>query len=108
MKRSPLWGLGLMGGSLGLALRKRGGWRVAALARREETLRVARRCGAIHEGSTDPADVLPGRTWWFSVRRWIKLFRWQKPIGGFLSRDALLMDVGSVKGPMVRELEKLF
>lgn len=108
MKHVAIVGMGLMGGSLGLALRKRGGWRVAALARREETLRVARRCGAVHEGSVDPADVLPAADVVIFCSPVDKIVPLAKTYRRFFKRDALLMDVGSVKGPVVRALEKMF
>lgn len=108
MKRVAIVGIGLMGGSLGLALRKRGGWRVGGLARREETVRAARACGAIHEGSTDPAQVLPGSDVVVFCSPADKIVPLAKAYRRFLSPHALLMDVGSVKGPIVKELEKLF
>lgn len=108
MKRAAIVGIGLMGGSLGLALHKRGGWRVAGLARREETLRAARRKGAIHAGSTDPADVLPGADVAVFCSPVDKIVPLAKAYRRFFKHDALLMDVGSVKGPVVRALEKSF
>lgn len=108
MKQVAIVGIGLMGGSLGLALRKRGGWRVAGLARREATLRVARRRGALHEGSTDPADVLPGADVVIFCSPVDKIVPLAKVYRRFFKHDALLMDVGSVKGPVVRALEKWF
>ena len=108
MKRIAIVGIGLMGGSLGLALRKRGGWRVSGLARREETLRIARKRGAIHEGSTNPADVLPGADVVVFCSPVDKIVSLAKSYRRFFKHDALLMDVGSVKGPIVRSLEKVF
>ena len=51
-------GLGLMGGSLALALR-RAGWAspITAVARRPETLAAARAAGAIDRGATDLASA---------------------------------------------------
>jgi prephenate dehydrogenase len=107
--RIVLVGVGLMGGSLGLALRKRGGARVVGLARREETLREARRRGVLHEGFTDPARALDGASvvvFCAPVDKIVPLVRASRR---FLSSGkALLMDVGSVKGPLVRALDPLF
>lgn len=108
MKRVAIVGVGLMGGSLGLALLKRGGWRVAGLARREETLRLARRCGAIQEGSTDPAKIIPGSDVVVLCAPADKIVSLAKAYRRFLAPNALLTDVGSVKGPVVRALEKVF
>jgi prephenate dehydrogenase len=97
-----------MGGSLGLALRARGGWHVAGLARREATLRTARRRGVIDTGSADPARVLPGAdvvVYCSPVEKIVPLVKGHRR---FLPPHALLMDVGSVKSPIVRDVEKIF
>ncbi len=101
-------GVGLMGGSLGLALRRRGGWRVVGLSRRRSAVNRARRRGAIHEGTTDPARALSHAdvvVFCAPVDQIVPLARrcrrWIPP-------SALVMDVGSVKGPVVRGMEKLF
>src|SRR6476469_10031435 len=50
-------GMGLLGGSLGLALRERQrARRVVAVARRPETVHRAQELGAADEGSTDPQE----------------------------------------------------
>ena len=60
MKRVAIVGLGLIGGSLGLALRE---WapevEVVGIARREETARTAAAVGAVHRGGTG-LDLLAG------------------------------------------------
>ncbi len=48
-KRVAVVGLGLIGGSLGMALR-RSGFAVTGIARREESIRLALKCGAIDKG----------------------------------------------------------
>lgn len=53
-------GLGLLGASLGLSLRRHcPSVRILACARREESLRDAKGFNMIDEGSTNPADILP-------------------------------------------------
>ncbi len=56
MPRAAILGLGLMGGSLGLALRGRG-WSVAGHGRREAARREALAAGAADEVFPDPADA---------------------------------------------------
>ncbi len=97
-----------MGGSLGLALKKRGGWRVLGLARRKATLREARRRGAIDEGSTEPDRVLPLADAVVLCSPVDKIVPLARAYRRYLKPDALLMDVGSVKDPIVRSLETLF
>ena len=59
MKRVGIIGLGLMGGALGLAVRRRGlPWRVAASARRAETRELALQRGAADEVFASPRDAV--------------------------------------------------
>lgn len=108
MKRVVLVGMGLMGGSLGMALRRRGGWRVAGLARRASTVNEALRMGALDEGYIDPAAALVGASvvvYCSPVDTIVPLARRHRQ---WVSPGSLVMDVGSVKGPIVREMEKIF
>jgi prephenate dehydrogenase len=99
-------GLGLMGGSLGQALRRSGRYRVIGIARRAATLRDAKRLGAIDEGSihfqeaakasivvlaTPVASIVP------TLRRLLP----------FLKPGTIVTDVGSVKGSILRDIAKL-
>ncbi|MBI2862663.1 MAG: prephenate dehydrogenase/arogenate dehydrogenase family protein [Chloroflexi bacterium] len=55
--RVHIIGLGLIGGSLGLALRQaRPSWEIVGCARRNETLKQAQEIGAIHWGTSIPAE----------------------------------------------------
>lgn len=54
-------GVGLMGGSLGLALRRRSlARRVVGVDKNPENLRLARESGAVHEASFDAAEAVSG------------------------------------------------
>lgn len=53
-------GLGLMGGSLGLALKRLGRTRVAGYARRAETRRLALKLGAVDDVYATPQEALRG------------------------------------------------
>jgi prephenate dehydrogenase len=102
-------GLGLMGGSLALALR-RCGWasRLTAVTRRTETLAAARASGAIDEGATDlitarldEADVIVLAT---PVRTLLR----QLPEVGRLARPgAVILDLGSTKEAVCAAMEHL-
>jgi len=107
MRRAVIAGVGLMGGSLGMALRRRG-WRVVGLGRNAARLAKARRRGAIDEGHTDPARALAGAdvvVLCAPVNRLAEQARRLKP---FVPPAALVMDVGSVKGDVVRVLGRVF
>src|SRR3989338_7054150 len=106
-KQVTIVGLGLMGGSLGMAIRRR---RLAAtvvgLSRTSATLRRATQRGAIDVGTTDgrravqdaelvvlatPVDVM--------VPSAVRLARWMRP-------GSVLTDVGSTKTSVVSELQR--
>ena len=101
-------GLGLMGGSLGAALKRRGlCHRVRGVARRESTLQRAKELGAIDEGSCElddavaQADVVVLAT---PVRATLELI---PRLGGLLSSGCVLLDLGSTKSEVVRAMESL-
>jgi prephenate dehydrogenase len=89
-------GLGLMGGSLGLALRGQG-VRVRGCARREATRADALRRGAVDEAFDDPAAAAEGAgriVVCVPVRAIPELIRAVRPA---LRRGAVVTDVGSTK-----------
>jgi len=102
-------GLGLMGGSLALALR-RAGWAspITGVTRRAETLAAARAAGAIDRdaadlasASLDEADVIVLAT---PVRTLLR----QLPEVGRLARPgAVILDLGSTKAEICAEMERL-
>jgi len=98
-----------MGGALGLALlRKKRRWHVAGVGRNAQRLRLARRHGAVQEHTTDlaagvrDADIVVLAV---PVDEIAPLARRIRP---HLKTGALVMDVGSVKAPIVRSLQKIF
>ena len=106
-KQVTIVGLGLIGGSLGMAIRRRRvARRVVGLSRSMATVRAARRRGAIDAGTTDAthavwdADIVviatPVAT---IVPQAMRLARLMKP-------GAILMDVGSTKGEIVKALDR--
>jgi prephenate dehydrogenase len=96
-------GVGLIGGSLGQALRRSKRYRVLGIARRPATLREAKRAGAIDAGSTNlrdvyQADIVVLATPVDSIIPVIRMIR------GFLKPHAIVTDVGSVKGTLDRQI----
>jgi prephenate dehydrogenase len=96
-------GIGLIGGSLGQALRRSKRYRVVGIARRRSTLAQARSAGAIDAGSTDLSDV--GRAdivvLATPVDTIVPLIRKIRP---YLKPRAIVTDVGSVKGILDRRV----
>jgi prephenate dehydrogenase len=108
-KKVTLVGVGLLGGSLGLALKQRRlAATVAGFVRRPASIRDCERFGAVDRATMDLADAV----------RDADLIVLSTPIAQMrplaarmlpaLKRGAIVTDVGSVKGSVVRELEPLF
>jgi prephenate dehydrogenase len=102
-------GLGLIGGSLGLALRHgRVARRVIGFARHEATLQKAKRKGAIHDGDT---ELCPD---WLGESDLVVLavppdeaVRMARQVARLTRHSFLMTDATSVKEPVVRSLETL-
>ena len=96
-------GIGLIGGSLGLALRKSKRYRVLGIARRPVTLVEARRLGAIDAGSTNLTDVYQADivVLCMPVDDIVPVLEKLKP---FLKPRAIVTDVGSVKGVLDQQV----
>jgi prephenate dehydrogenase len=101
-------GTGLIGGSLGLALRKNGFRGKIVGCDRPKVLARAKRMGAIHRGVTDPIDACRGS----------QVVVLATPVGGIiehieklathLSPNTLLTDVGSTKAAIVTRAQEVF
>lgn len=102
-------GVGLLGGSLGMALRKqRLAGAVVGYVRRAASVRECLKAGAVDGATMDLHEAVAGAD----------LIVFCTPIGQMpalaaamlpaLKPDVVVTDVGSVKGPLVRELEPLF
>lgn len=108
MKQVAIIGLGLMGGSLGLALRKLGHVKVSAYARRAETRRLAISVGAVDSACDTPeaalqdADVAVFCTPVCSMpdlaRKYLTAFK----------AGCVVTDVGSTKAELVARMELIF
>ena len=101
-------GLGLIGGSLGMALRKgRIARRVIGFSRHERTIRRAIARGAVNDGDT---ELCPD---WLGESDLVvlavppeKVVSTAREIAKLTRHSFLMTDVTSVKGPIVRTLEK--
>ncbi len=99
-------GLGLIGGSLGLDLRRRG-YRVLGVSRKAVTCDRAVERGAADEASIElsslaPADVIILCTPLNVLGKTVEQLR------PHLNPETVLTDVGSVKAPIVEEIEPLW
>lgn len=109
MEKLAIIGVGLIGGSLGLAVKERElAAEVIGIGYREESLRKAREKGAVDWTTTELSRGLPEA----------KMAILATPIGvmkdiarrmlPFIASDCIISDVGSVKLPVVEELEQIF
>lgn len=103
-----LVGVGLLGGSLGLALRQRKlAKEIAGYVRREASIKECERAGATDYATTDLLAAVSGAelvVLCTPLAQMQPLLRQMRPA---LKRGDIVTDVGSVKGSVVRELESL-
>jgi prephenate dehydrogenase len=99
-------GLGLIGGSLGLALRRTGRYRVLGISRRPSTLRDALKLGAADQVSKRFEDVAQADIVVLAMPI-ASIVPSLKRLLPFLKPNALVTDVGSVKGALLKAIEPL-
>jgi prephenate dehydrogenase len=98
-------GVGLIGGSLGMALRERRlARKVIGIPRRAETVAEALSAGAIDEGTTDPAAV-SGADLVVLAPPVLQMAPLAARLAPHLKPGALVTDVGSTKGALLPQLE---
>lgn len=102
-------GLGLIGGSLALAL-QRAQWcqHVVGCARSEATVRRAKALGVVHEGCTDPARAVAGSDMVVLAVPMGAMASVMAAIAPAVGEGMVVTDVGSVKGAVVDMADRLF
>lgn len=100
-------GLGQLGGSLGLALRKAGARRVHGVALDEETITQAKEIGAIHDGTVKPEEALSDADITFLCTPLDASVEFVKNNIDSFRFGSVVTDIGSVKGSIIRELRGL-
>jgi len=107
-KKITIVGVGLLGGSLGLAIkRRRLAAEVAGYVRRAATGRECERVGALDYATTDLLAAVSGADLVILCTPLAQMQPLVKPVLPALKRGAIVTDVGSVKGSVVKELESL-
>ena len=106
MRTVSIIGLGLIGGSLGLALKRSGGWQVVGYARRPETSQLALSRGAVDRMENTPqaaanADVVIISTPVMASREVLSL------ISGHLRPGCIVSDVASTKVQVMKWAHEL-
>ena len=106
--RVVIVGLGLMGGSLGLALRARRACReVVGVARRPETVEAALQMGAVDRATTDLAQGVAGADMVILATPVRTILRQIPLLGDLLSPPCVLLDLGSTKSAICRTMALL-
>lgn len=107
-KKLAIIGVGLIGGSLALALRTRGvAGSIVGVSRHKETLAKARARGAIDEGSLS-LDIVAGADCVVLATPVETILRLAPKLASILSPSCIVTDVGGAKARIVEELQKIF
>jgi prephenate dehydrogenase len=107
-KQVTIIGTGLIGGSLGLALKKRHLAGRIIGCDRAPVLERARECGAIEAGSTHAADAIHGSDLVVLATPVLPILDLIARLGPALPPATLVTDVGSTKGEVVKQAAKSF
>ena len=109
INRVVIIGVGLLGGSLGLALKeKKIAKKITGVGRREKSLKIAQEMHEVDEATTDlvsgvkEADLVVIAT---SLDLTVETF---KKILPHLKKGCVITDVGSVKGPILKRIDHPF
>jgi len=107
--RIAIIGLGLIGGSLGLALKRSGrnDLRIIGIPRREETLKKALEMGVVDEGTTDHVKGSLGADMVFLCTPIHLILPILQEVAPHLKKGAIVTDVGSSKYEIVSQAEKV-
>src|SRR5688572_1445444 len=101
-------GVGLLGGSLGLAIQKRRlAQRVYGYVRRPENIAECKRAGAVQEASCDLAQAVADADIIILCTPIAQMRALAEQMAPALKRNAIVTDVGSVKSSVVTEIEPL-
>lgn len=105
-KKVTLVGVGLLGGSLGLALKQRKlADLVVGFVRREDSIRESEAHGAVDSATLDLHEAISGAELVVLCTPIAKMKSLVKQMRPGLAKGAIVTDVGSVKGSVVRDLE---
>ena len=108
-RKVTLIGVGLLGGSLGLALRKRGlVEEVCGYVRRESSIAECIQAGAVHRATVDLGEAVTGADLIVLCTPLFQMGELSAAMVPHLTAGALVTDVGSVKKSVITELEPIF
>jgi prephenate dehydrogenase len=107
-RQVTILGVGLLGGSIGLALKSAvSGCVVVGYGHRATTLDKAKEVGAIDRGTTDPAEAVAGSELIVLCTPVLTFPKLLSEMGQGLTAGAVVTDVGSTKRSIVEAAERL-
>ncbi|MDE0405358.1 MAG: prephenate dehydrogenase/arogenate dehydrogenase family protein [Nitrospira sp.] len=107
-KQVTIVGVGLIGGSMGMILKREGlADRVVGVGRTLANLELAVQVGAIDAYERDPKAAIPGTELVILATHVESYAGHLKEWGHLLDPGTIVSDVGSVKGPLVEQVEAL-
>lgn len=107
-KQVTIVGVGLIGGSMGMILKRQGlADRVVGVGRSLGNLELAVQCGAIDAFERDPKAAMPGTELVILATPVESYAGHLKEWGHLMAPGTIVSDVGSVKGPLVEQVESL-
>src|SRR6266576_3541656 len=107
-KKVTLAGVGLLGGSLGLAFKQRKlADLVVGFVRREESIKECESHGAVDSATLDLREAISGAELVVLCTPIAKMQSLVRQMHPALAKGAIVTDVGSVKGSVVDDLEDL-
>ncbi|MGH9516797.1 MAG: prephenate dehydrogenase [Terriglobales bacterium] len=108
IRQITIIGTGLIGGSLGLALRKKGFEGKIIGCDQPDVLRSAKKIKAVHQGISDPGKACQGSNLVVLATPVGTIIDLVKQLAPHLAADALVTDVGSTKSEIVAGAQKAF
>lgn len=107
-KKVAIVGTGLIGGSIGLAIKKKKlADRVVGMSRHKKNLLLAKQRGIIDSGSKNP-DIIKGADLVIIALPVYAIMKFAPIISRIAGKDCIVTDVGSTKKEIVETLERLF
>ncbi|MBI4217744.1 MAG: prephenate dehydrogenase, partial [Elusimicrobia bacterium] len=102
-------GVGMMGGSLGLALAKRGSpYRVVGIGRNPDRLKKAKRLGACHAVTTNLEEGVRDADIIVLCTTVSEILPHARKIAPFLKSGSVVTDIGGVKAPILRGITEFW
>jgi prephenate dehydrogenase len=107
-KKVTLIGVGLLGGSLGLALRQRRlANEIVGFVRRATSIHECEAAGAVDRATVDLHEAVAGADLLVLCTPIAQMLPVTRQLEQWLRKGAIVTDVGSVKGSVVRELHRV-